>query len=89
MLLWTLDRTLEFTPWADPDPRSMRANCIHNSVDDLQPEPTSCLYASAVLVSPLITHVLEELVNEIPIGAVDLHAVEPCFINCILGRLRV
>ena len=87
--MWTLDRTLEFTPWADPDPRSMRANCIHDGVDDLQPEPTSRLYASAVLVRPLITHVLEELVDEIPIGAVDLHAVKPCFINCILSCLRV
>jgi hypothetical protein len=54
----------------------MHANCIHHSVDDFQPKPTLFLNASAVLVRPLITHILEELVNRVPILAVDLHAVK-------------
>ncbi len=79
----SLGRTLELAPWADAYGRLLLANDTTHGIDDLQRESTPVLDRAPVFVGSPVRHLLDELVYEIPVGAVDLDAVEACFVNSI------
>ena len=69
---------------ADPP----RAPDLDRRVDDLQQQPHAVLDRAAVGVGALIAAVLQELVDQVAVGRVDLHAVEAGAPG-VLGALAV
>ena len=84
-----MDQTLELIPRAYPNSGPLSANSLHHSICNFQSKSTPPLHAPAVLIGALVAYVLYKLVYEVPIGAVDLNAVETCFVNGVLGGLGV
>ena len=68
--------TLKIAPRAQPKSSLVRANFVYYGLDDFLRKPRSSFHASAVLVLALIARVLQELIDQVPISAVDLDAVE-------------
>ena len=81
-------RTLESTPWAESDTSPICTYSIDDRIHNLKAESTSVLNASSILVRPLVTDILKELVDEISVSRVDFHSVEASG-NGILRRVSV
>lgn len=75
--------TLEFAPWADAYSRFLLTDGTTHGINNLQSESAPILDRAPVLVGAPVRHLLEELVNEISMGAVDLDAVKARFMNSI------
>lgn len=71
--------TLERIPRAEPYPRSLSTNSFDNRVNSLQCKSSAVFDASTVCVGPLVADVLEELIDEIPVGSMKLYTVESGF----------
>jgi hypothetical protein len=85
--------TVHGTPRADTDSSPILANSFRDRFQDLQREPRPVLDRSSVLVRPLIRHILQELVNQVPVCAVKHNAIEPgpvhSGISCPLEPLNI
>lgn len=81
----TWRRTVHGLPGAEPDSGSFSADLLNDGVDHLQRKTTAVFDRSAVLVCTLVGDVLDELVDKISVGTVDLHAVEAGAVYCV-GR---
>ena len=68
-------RTLEGAPRADAKSDLALTDSLCYSVDYLEREPTAALDRAAVRVRALVRGVLDELVDEVSVRAVDLDAV--------------
>lgn len=82
-------RTIERAPWAKPDAGPLGSNLLNHCVDDFKREPGSVLDGAAILVSPLIADVLQELVDEVSIRAMDLDSIESCTMHRVMGSVRI
>ena len=80
--------TLERRPRAEPYAHPVCANGLGDRADDLEHEPRAILHQAAICVRPAIRVRLHELVHEIPVRPVDLHAVEPGAQHGVLRRRR-
>lgn len=69
-------RTLVRAPRAETDPNFGRADGPDDGVDNLEREPGAVLNRAAVFVRAGVGHVLEELVRQVAVRAMDLDAVE-------------
>ncbi len=67
---------LEFAPRAQSYPSLLLSDSLRNRLNDLQSKPSSILHTPTILVRPLVRHILEELVDQIPVRSVNLNAVE-------------
>lgn len=81
--------TLERAPWAKSEARLRRPNGLHDGIDHFEREPASVLDRPAILIGPLVTGILEELVDQIPMRTVDLDAIESCTKHGVARCLRV
>src|SRR5712675_3043583 len=81
----TLVRRPRTEPYADP----LCADGLDARTSDLKHEARAILHRAAVRVRPLIRVGLQELVGEVPVRAVYLHAVEPRLSHGVLRRPRV
>lgn len=68
---------LEARPGAQPDADLIRPDGVDDGAGDLEPEARAVLDAAPVRVGAGVDHVLQELVDEVAVCAVDLDAVEP------------
>ena len=84
-----MDQTLELIPRAYPNSGPLSANSLHHSICNFQSKSTPPLHTPAILIRALVAYILYELVYEVPIGAVDLNAVETRLVNSVLGGLGV
>src|SRR5699024_8220114 len=57
-------------------PRPLRTNGVADSLGYLDGEAGSVVDAAPIRVCPLVADILNELVDEIPVGSVQLHAIE-------------
>lgn len=78
--------TLEFAPWADAYSRFLLTDGTTHGINNLQSESAPILDRAPVLVGAPVRHLLEELVDEISMGAVDLNAVKARFVDSISRR---
>jgi hypothetical protein len=62
-----------------PNSGSLRANLV----DDLKSESRPILDRAAIGIRALVRHILRELVDQIPVCAVDLHAIKLRAVHCI------
>ena len=76
-------------PRAQADRSLLLADSRDDGIHDLEREPRTVLDRATVLVRALVRDVLEELIDEVPRGTVNLHAVKACTLYRILGRSRV
>ena len=72
-------------PGGDAESDLVFANEVADSFDDFEREPGTVLNRSTVFVCPLVRDVLEKLVWEIPVGKVELDAVESSLVNGPVG----
>lgn len=81
--------TLVQAPRAQADRGLALTHCGNDGLGDLEGEARPVLDRTAVLVRPLVRDVLQELVDEVAVGAVDLDAVEAGFVHRVRGSGRV
>ena len=84
-----VDQTLKIIPRAYPNSGPLSANSLHHSICYFQSKSTPPLHTPAVLIRALVAYILYKLVYEVPIGTVDLDAVETCLVDGVLGSLSV
>ena len=80
--------TLEGAPRADAEPDLALSDSLCYSVDYLEREPTAALDLAAVRVGTHVRGVLDELVDEVSVRAVDLDAVAAGAQNGVACGLR-
>ena len=73
-------------PGAESDSGSFCTDLLNDGIDYLQREATAIFDRSAVLACTLVGHVLYELVDEISVSTVHLHAVEARTMYCVKRR---
>jgi hypothetical protein len=57
---------------------TVAADLYHDSVDHLKSKATPILEAATILVSAVVDTVLQELLDDVAGGAVNLHTIETC-----------
>lgn len=77
--------TLCVTPRTKPYSSSLRDNLLYDRLNDFQPKPRAVLDGPAVCVCAVVTDLLQRLVYEETVCAVDLDAVEACAVYCVGG----
>ena len=81
--------TLVPVPRAKADAGLALPDGSNDSVDDFEREPHAVLDRAPVLVRPLVRDVLDELVEEVAVPAVDLDTVETGTVHCVRRRSAV
>lgn len=69
--------TRERTPRAQPRTHLRRADGPHHGLRDLQGEARPILNGAPIRIGSVVRDVLQELIQQISIRVMDLHAVEP------------
>jgi hypothetical protein len=82
-------RTLEGGVGRETDTSLLDSDGSDDSIDDLEREPGPVLDRSSVCVRALVGVGLEELVEEVPVRAVDLNTVSSGSLDKVLRRRRV
>jgi hypothetical protein len=67
---------MSITPWRQVEPDAIRAPHGDGRIDGFQHEPRTVLDRATVLIGAVIGAVLQVLIQQIAIRAVDLHAIE-------------
>ena len=80
--------TLVRAPRTDSEARALFANSFDNGLGDLECEARAVLDATAVLVCAVVRAVREELLDEIPVCAMDLNSVKASSEDGVARRLR-
>jgi hypothetical protein len=65
------------------DPNSFFTDSVYDDIDHLSSKSRATFFISAPFICPCIGHALEELVQQVSIGAVHLDAVEPCTLYAV------
>lgn len=86
--LQLLRPTLIAAPRAQSDSSPLLSNGLGNGVHYSQPKSAPIFNATAIRVRPGIADILQELVDEISVGPVDLYTIETGR-DCVLGSNRV
>ena len=73
--------TVHGAPRADTDSGPILADRLRDRFQDLQREPRPVLDCPSVLVRPLIRYILQELVNQVPVRAVEHDTIEPSLVH--------
>ena len=82
-------RTIILAPRAYPQRRLLNPDCLAHSTDELQRKARPILDRPAIIVGALVRNVLQELINEVAIRAVQLDAVKASTVNRLHSRLNV
>lgn len=69
--------TVARVPRTDAIPDPFPAYSVRDGLHDIQGKVCAILDAPAVLIHALVAYILQELVNEVAVCAVDLDAVKP------------
>ncbi len=80
--------TLECAPGADSECGLLRSHRCNHGVDGLEREPAPVLNGASILVRALVRHILRELVDEVPMGGMDLDPIAAGPMYCVASRLR-
>jgi len=81
--------SLPYIPWRDAESYSVLADDAGDSFDDFEREPRAVLNRSTIFVCPLVRDVLEELIWEVSVGAMDLDAVESSSVDRFVSGVGV
>ena len=65
--------TLPDVPGAETDSGALLADGLDYRIDDFVREANTVLDAAAILVRAVVRHILEEGIDEVTVGAVDLN----------------
>ncbi len=79
--------TVAVRPGAEAYGRLLDANGLADGLNEFEREPRTVLDGAAILVRAVVRDVLDELVDEISVRAMQLDAVEPGALDCVHGRL--
>lgn len=77
---------LEVGPGRQTDTDTLLADGVDDGLGDLGDETGPVLDAATPGVGPLVAGVLVELVDQVAVGGVDLHAVKAALLDGVLGR---
>jgi len=78
--------TIHSTPRAESNGSPILTNRFGDRLQNLQSKPRPVLDGPSVLVRPLIRHILQELINQVPVRTVDHDAVESSLVHSDLSR---
>lgn len=67
---------LEATPGTEPNPRAVRPNSVHHRAGHLEREARPLLNTPAPRIRALVRRILGELINKVPVRAMDLNTIE-------------
>ena len=73
-----IQRTLERAPRTKPDARPFCTNGLHDGIYNLEHKSCAILDTPAIFVRALVGDILNELVEEIAIRAVNFNAIKAC-----------
>jgi hypothetical protein len=73
----------------EADANTVATDLLYDGIDHLESKATPILKAATVLVSAIVDAVLKELLDDVAIGAMNLHTIETCHaIDVIVSRLE-
>ncbi len=80
--------TLECAPGTDSECSLLRTHRCDHGVDDLERKAAPVLDGASILVRALVRHILRELVDEVPMGGMDLDPIAARPMYCVACCLR-
>ena len=79
-------RTMDSSPRAKSDTCPLRTDLLYDSVNDLQRKAAAIVNGSTIFIRTLVADVLNELVDEIAVRAMDFYTIEAGAVHGIRCR---
>jgi hypothetical protein len=76
-------------PWAKPYRGLLGTNSFSDGVDNLETKLRPVFNRASISVCTLVGDVLQELIDQVAICAVNFYAIESCFVDRIGGSCSI
>jgi hypothetical protein len=76
-------------PWAKPYRGLLSTNSFSHSIDNLETELRPVFNRASISVCTLVGDILQELIDQVAIRAVNFYAVESCLVDRIGGGCSI